>query len=109
MAIRENCPQCHSESYKKNGRIHTGKQNHRCKDCGRQFVLRAENRLIDDHGRETIKRLLAERVSLRGICRVMWVSLSWLIDFAVQCYEAAPDDLNVGDRKKPGEVVGRPA
>jgi insertion element IS1 protein InsB len=105
MVIRENCPQCHSESYKKNGRIHTGKQHHRCKDCGRQFVLSAEHRVIADPDRETIKRLLAERVSLRGICRVMWVSLSWLIDFAVQCYQAAPDDLNVRLPRQPEGVI----
>ncbi len=105
MILRESCPQCGSKRYKKNGLIHTGKQNHRCKDCGRQFVLRAENRLIDDADRETIKRLLAERVSLRGICRVMRVSLSWLIDFAVECYNAAPDDLNVVLPEQPEGVL----
>ena len=27
--------------------IHTGEQNHRCKDCGRQFVRHAAHRLMD--------------------------------------------------------------
>jgi transposase-like protein len=31
-----------------NGHIRTGKQNHRCKDCGRQFVLHAEHRVPDE-------------------------------------------------------------
>ncbi len=105
MVIRESCPQCGSKRYKKNGRIHTGKQNHCCKDCGRQFVLSAENRLIPDDDRALIKRLLAERVSLRGICRVALVSLSWLIDFAVECYEAAPEDLNVRLPEQPDGVI----
>ncbi len=80
MVIRESFPQCGLKRYKKNGLIHTGKRNHRCKDCGRQFVLSAENPLIPDDARALIKRLLAERVSLRGICRVALVSLSWRID-----------------------------
>ncbi|QDZ39868.1 hypothetical protein FRE64_07885 [Euhalothece natronophila Z-M001] len=34
------CPQCHSQSYRKNGRVR-GKQRYRCKDCGRQFLEEA--------------------------------------------------------------------
>ena len=78
MVIRESCPRCGSKRYKKNGLAHSGKQNHRCNDGERQFVLSAENRLIPDDERALIKRLLAERVSLRGICRVALVSLSWV-------------------------------
>lgn len=32
------CPSCSSLNIVKNGRIHNGKQNHKCRDCGRQFV-----------------------------------------------------------------------
>lgn len=92
-------------NYKRNGRIHTGKQNHRCKDCGRQFVLSAENRLISDAERALVKRLLNERLSLRGICRAVRVSLRWLVDFIVGCYAAAPDDLNVRLPEQPDEVI----
>ena len=35
------CPSCKSKQIVKNGKIHNGKQNYRCRDCGRQFV---ENR-----------------------------------------------------------------
>lgn len=31
------CPRCQSENIKKNGH-NKGKQNHQCKDCGRQFI-----------------------------------------------------------------------
>lgn len=99
------CPQCGSRCYKRNGRIHTGKQNHRCKDCGRQFVLSAQNRRIGDTERALIKRLLNERVSLRGICRAVQVSLRWLVDFVVSCYAAAPDDLNVRLPEQPDGVI----
>jgi insertion element IS1 protein InsB len=45
----------------------TGKQNHRCKVCGRAFVLTPENRVITEEQRVLIERLLLERISLRGI------------------------------------------
>jgi insertion element IS1 protein InsB len=41
-----------------------------------------------------IKQLLLERLSLLGICRVMQVSLRWLLTFIGDLYEALPDDLN---------------
>lgn len=99
------CPQCDSVCDKRNGRIHTGKQNHRCKDCGRQFVLDAENRLISDADRALLKRLLTERLSLRGICRAVRVSLRWLVGFVVDCYAATPDDLNVRLPEQPDRII----
>ena len=68
-------------------------------------MLNADHRLINDDERATIKRLLAERVSLRGICRTMSVSFSGLIDFAVECYSAATDGLNVVLPKQPADVI----
>jgi transposase-like protein len=71
MNSADTCPQCGSMNYKRNGRIHTGKQNHRCRDGGRQFVLSAENRLISDAERALLKRLLSERLSLRGMAFIL--------------------------------------
>lgn len=105
MNPSDNCPQCGSLCYKRNGRTHSGNQNHRCKDCGRQFVLSAANRLISDADRALIKRLLNERLSLRGICRAVGVSLRWLVDFVVGCYAAAPDNLNVWLPEQPDEII----
>jgi len=69
------CPNCYSMNIKKHGHIHNGKQNYRCKDCGRQFVLHPENKRISTETEGLIRRLLLERISLRGICRVVNVSL----------------------------------
>ena len=44
MSMREACPPCGSQLFKKNGHIHNGKQNHQCKRGGRQFVVDATNR-----------------------------------------------------------------
>jgi transposase-like protein len=91
MVIRDVCPQCKSPQFKKNGHIHNGKQNHHCHDCGRQFVQCCEQYLISEEKRGLIERLLVERISLRGICRAVGVTLKWLLGFLVQCFAALPD------------------
>jgi transposase-like protein len=48
MRMRGVCPECGSQRFKKNGHIHNGKQNHRCKTCGRQFVLDVTKGVIED-------------------------------------------------------------
>jgi len=72
---RDVCPNCGSGWHKKNGHIHSGKQNYRCLDCGRQFVA--------EETKELIKKALLEPNSLRGICRIFDVSLTWLLSFVV--------------------------
>jgi hypothetical protein len=78
VIIRDVCPRCKSPKYKNNGHIHNDKQNHHCHHCGRQFVQYCEQYLIAEEKRALIERLLVERISLRGICRAMGVTLSWL-------------------------------
>jgi insertion element IS1 protein InsB len=95
MVMREDCPRCGSTLRKKNGHLHNGKQNHRCKACGRQFVLEFEQRRVSSEHRALIERLLRERLSLRGICRAVGVGMKWLMRFVVECYRAAPAHLNV--------------
>ena len=95
MVLREACPQCGSIWFKRNGHIHTGKQNHRCKRCGRAFVLDPENQVITEEQRTLIARLLLERISLRGICRAVGVGLQWLLRFMVARFQAAPEHLYV--------------
>jgi insertion element IS1 protein InsB len=107
MLVRDACPGCGSTQFKKNGHIHTGKQNHRCKACGRQFVASAEERIIGDEQRTLIQHLLRERLSLRGICRAVGVSLTWLLHFIVECFAACPDHLYVGLPNRPTAVVLR--
>ncbi len=90
-----NCPSCQSENIKKNGHIHNGQQNYRCKECGRQFVGNPKKKIISDWQKDLIKKLFMERIPLRGICRVMGISLSWLILFFRQVTDEIPDDLAV--------------
>ena len=63
------CPQCGLSHSKRNGHTHYGKQNHQCRNCGRQFVQGSQR--ISEAERQMIKRLLLERFSLLGICRTL--------------------------------------
>jgi insertion element IS1 protein InsB len=104
---REVCPDCGSGRHKKNGHIHNGKQNYRCKDCDRQFVADCEFKSIGEETRELIKKALLERNSLRGICRIFGVSLTWLLGFVAALYVRLPTDLglNLQINGLPGSTV----
>jgi len=88
------CPSCHSHKIVKNGKTHYGKQHHKCKNCNRQFVLNNKHTISEDR-KEIARRLLLERLSLRAICRVLGVSMSWLMQFSVQTWLNAPEDLSI--------------
>ena len=85
------CPRCQLPHIKRNGHAYYGKQNYQCKLCDRQFVIRRETVAPDKP--ELIKSLLLERISLCGICRVLKVSLTWLLNFIEQQYQQTPADL----------------
>ena len=105
MVIRDVCPRCQSPKFKKNGHMHNGKQNHHCHDCGRQFVDCFEQYRIAEDKRTLIERLLLARLSLRGICRAVGVTLKWLLGFLVPCFEAWPDHLHVQPVSCPRDVL----
>ena len=89
MVMRDACPVCGSQQFKKNGHIHNGKQNHRCKACGRQFVVHAEDCVIPEEQRTLVKRLLREKIGSPGIPVVMGQS-------------------SLSRRARPLELLGRP-
>src|SRR5438552_16319148 len=105
MVIRETCPTCGANRSKKNGHTRHGKQNHQCKACERQLSATADDYLIADERRTRVEHLLRERISLRGICRAVGVSLTWLLHFMVECFTACPDDLHVQLPTCPTAVV----
>ena len=91
MIVLETCPNCGSTRYKKNGHTRHGKQNHCCKTCERQCSAGANPHLISDERRTLVENLLRERLSLRGICRAVGVSLGWLLHCMVERFAACPD------------------
>ncbi len=97
------CPTCQSKNFVKNGFIRHEQQSHRCKECGRQFVLEPITNQIPDYIKELINKLLLERLSLAGICRVTEVSHSFLMNYLTELYHQIPEDLN---RVIPEEIEG---
>lgn len=88
------CTHCGSASSKKNGHTHYGKQNYYCHTCKRQFVAGGQDWFVSESEKTLIKKLLLERISLAGICRVVGVSETWLGKYLVEVYADSPDDLN---------------
>ncbi len=63
------------------------------------------DRTIAQEQRQRIAQLLGERLSLRGICRTMGVSLTWLLHFMVECFTACPDHLHAQLPAQPTAVL----
>ena len=94
------CPKCGSEHIVKNGSIHNKKQKFKCKDCGRQFVENPSVPRIDDKTIALIEKLLLERIQLYGICRVMGVSVKWLMKFIKHKYANTERKVKVLPKNK---------
>lgn len=94
MNSTTHCPHCHIKKVTKNGRcVHTGKQKFICKKCETYFVEHGQDWFISQKERNMIDRLLLEKISLRGICRVMQVSLSWLMNYVNEKNSKLSEDL----------------
>ncbi|MDQ3828641.1 MAG: IS1 family transposase, partial [Candidatus Tectomicrobia bacterium] len=57
-----------------------------------------------DEPRTLIEHLLRERISLRGSCRAVGVSLTWLLHVMVERVAACPDHLHVQLPVRPAAV-----
>ena len=88
------CSHCQTDNTKKNGHTHYGKQNYYCHSCHRQFVEGGQDWFIKPSDKVLIDKLLLERISLSGICRVYEVSEQWLLGYLKELYGNLPDDLN---------------
>src|SRR4028119_163620 len=95
-----NCPKCNSEYILKNGRSRSGKQNFKCRDCGRQFVMTPRHQPISSPTKELIDRLLLEKISLAGIVRATGVSSRWLQYYVNKKLGAVKREVEVKSKKK---------
>ena len=93
------CLCCSSRKVVKNGRIHNSKQNHKCRDRGRQFVEAPQQKRIEQSTKAPIDKLLPEKIPLAGIARVCDVSESWLQEYVNGKYAAVPQIVNVSSKK----------
>jgi transposase-like protein len=95
MKIEQSCPTCGSHDIMKSGTTRRGKQNHKCKDCGRQFVEDPQWKPKDRDTVSLINLLLVEKIPLAGIARATGVSESWLQKYVNDFYETVPQELEV--------------
>ncbi|NJN49670.1 MAG: IS1 family transposase [Alkalinema sp. RL_2_19] len=94
------CPTCGSHDISKNGLTRRGKQNHKCRDCNRQFVEDPQWKPKDKDTQSLVDLLLLEKIPLAGIARATGVSSSWLQDYVNACYEAMPQAVEVRPKAK---------
>lgn len=89
------CPTCGSDDIMKNGTTRRGKQNYKCRDCGRQFVENPQWKPQDQDTYALIDRLLLERIPLAGIARVLQLSESWLQQYVNAYYAEVSQQAEV--------------
>ena len=89
------CTRCDAIKVKHNGYTRHGQQRYKCNICSFQFSAHATNKQITSAEIICINKLLLERLSLRGICRVMDVSMTWLLAHIEQVYAALPSHLHI--------------
>lgn len=94
------CPSCKSNLIVKNGKIHNGKQNYKCRNCRRQFVKDPQNKVINHETKDLIDKLLLEKIPLAGIARVADVSEPWLQGYVNAKYESISQQVKVKTKKK---------
>ena len=89
------CPYCLSTKVIKKGLNTTKKkQRFKCCNCKKHIVTDGHKWFVTEYDKEILSRLLGEKLSLRGICRVLKLSLSWLMIYINKIYNKLPDDLN---------------
>ena len=100
MKVEMTCPTCGSHDISKNGMTRRGKQNHKCRDCNRQFVEDPQWQPKDKNEKSLVDLLLLEKIPLAGIARATGVSESWLQSYVNVCYELVPKAAEVMPKVK---------
>ena len=73
--VNVSCPTCHNKAHIiRFGTNRSGSVRCRCKVCGKTFTLSPNSRALTTDKEAQIERALAERVSQRGIARMLKVS-----------------------------------
>ena len=96
------CPHCRSTKVVKNGRTYYGKQNHKCRNCKRQFVERQPVKQYSQP--QLVEKLLLERLSLRAICRILQVSMGCLTYRLQALWQEQAYQLPIGSLLAQAEV-----
>jgi transposase-like protein len=89
-SILMKCPHCSSEQSQKNGH-RQGRQNYRCKNCGRQFVESYLQRGYSSDAKQICVRMYRAGLTLRKIERLTGISHSSIYSWVKQELSQSPD------------------
>ena len=87
----------------KNGKTRHGKQNYKCRDCGRQFVENSQWQRVlvsIQPMKSLLERLLLEKIPLAGIATVRKLSERWLQSYVNQKYQDISQEVQVQPKPK---------
>ena len=92
------CPYClgtnlRAKGWKKKKGLKKNRR-YKCKDCKKHIMLEGSLWFVSKTQINLIDKLLLERIALRAICRVVEISLTWLLCYVKKLYSKQPDDLN---------------
>jgi len=98
----QRCPYCLGLSLRPKGwnRKRT-KRRYKCADCQKHITQRGRDWFVSDEQIVLINALLLERLSLRGICRVVGLCLRWLMSYIKKLYTDQSEGLYEQYRKSP--------
>ena len=101
---RDCCPSCGSTQIINNGKIHNRKDKYECKKCNYQFVKNPSKRIVTQQEKDLIDKLLLERISLRGIARLVDISWRWLQNYVNNKFSQIPQQVKVLEKPR-GKLV----
>ena len=99
------CPNCGSNALRKNGTIHNNKAKSECKNCGYQFVINNTKKIVTQTQKDQGDKLLLEKISLRGIARVVGVSWRWLQNYVNHRLAQVPRKIEISDKLTEGSLA----
>lgn len=105
QSSRPPCPYCQSEQILKNGSTHHKKPKFLCKSCGRQFIENPQKKYRTESDNNLIDKLLLERISLRGIARVLGISVRSLQEYVNKFYCSIKCQFKVYPQRKINLVI----
>ncbi len=94
------CPSCGSQQISRNGQKRHGKQNYKCRGCGRQFILDPVWKAITPEQYSLIERMLLERVPLTGIARIVQISEDTVQRYVNAQAAVVPQQVEVSTKPK---------
>ena len=81
-------------------RSHNNKTKNEGKKCGFQFVTNNPKKIVTQTQKDLINKLLLERISLRGIARVVGIYWRWLQNYINNKFTQVPRKIKVSDKPR---------